>query len=435
MRARWFSVLALLAGCGGQSVHRGERNHTPVVLPGAGGQGGASVATGGESGHTSGDGEAAGEPAACTRELNGDVRLERQEDVQALRGVSRLDGDLFVTGDVSDLADLSCLTYVSGDLHVSEARKLETLAGLENVRALGGVLYVGWGCDWDDGDCIGNPALRSVDALAGLTTAGGVYITATCRGSADDGPCAVNAVLERAVFAELAQTSTIWVFDNPALTEVRLDAVPSLAGFNLTGNSALTAASFGALASVEDFFYVGDNPELSRLPDFSRLARVPAGIDIVRSHFTSLEGLDALTSTTQIYLNDDPELAELSSLAHLSELTYLSVSKTGLEDLRGLEGVVSFGVLSLTENPKLETLSGLEHLVNLNELELEDNASLSSLHALAALKSVRGDGFSITDNPKLPTCEAEWLRDHVGVDNIGGATNIAGNDDTAGCGP
>jgi hypothetical protein len=41
----------------------------------------------------------------------------------------------------------------------------------------------------------------------------------------------------------------------------------------------------------------------------------------------------------------------------------------------------------------------------------------------------------VTDNPTLATCEAEWLRDSVGVDKIGGQVFIWNNDDLGVCGP
>lgn len=41
--------------------------------------------------------------------------------------------------------------------------------------------------------------------------------------------------------------------------------------------------------------------------------------------------------------------------------------------------------------------------------------------------------FAITDNASLPTCEAERLRDLIGVDNIGQALEIHGNDDGGVC--
>lgn len=406
-----------------------------------------------------GEGGAAGSPAiSCTEEWQGDVRLERQSDVEALRSVTRIDGDLFVTGDVSDLSPLGCLSEVTGDFQVAEAVKLASLDGLEALKSVGGSLYIGWGCSWDQGDCRGNPLLRSIDALNGLTSAGGVYITANCAESDGSGPCAVNAVLERAVFAELDHATTIWVYGNPALREVGFAALPALAGFNLTGNEKLETATFTSLESVEDFFFLGDNPALPSLTGFSELTSVPAGIDIVHSNVKSLAGLEHVTSTTQIYLYDDPLLADLSSLSNLKALTYLTASGTALVNLHGLEAITAFGTLTLTDNPSLTSLDGLNHVEALNNLELsslpslaslagleamtragtvtlENNGALTSLHALGALESIADGGLAILYNSKLPTCEAEWLRDHVGVENIAGAPEIAGNDDAGTCSP
>jgi hypothetical protein len=41
----------------------------------------------------------------------------------------------------------------------------------------------------------------------------------------------------------------------------------------------------------------------------------------------------------------------------------------------------------------------------------------------------------ITGNPQLATCEAEWLRDHIGVENIADSFHIGENDDDGTCAP
>jgi hypothetical protein len=68
------------------------------------------------------------------------------------------------------------------------------------------------------------------------------------------------------------------------------------------------------------------------------------------------------------------------------------------------------------------------------ELKIRDNPALRSLHALSALSSI-GLRLSVTQNSTLPTCEAEWLRDRIGVAQIPGGALIEGNDDLGACAP
>jgi hypothetical protein len=66
------------------------------------------------------------------------------------------------------------------------------------------------------------------------------------------------------------------------------------------------------------------------------------------------------------------------------------------------------------------------------DLTLAENGLLSDLHGLDGLRSVSGS-FFISDNRSLPTCEAERLRNLIGLANIGQVPNIEGNNDEAVC--
>jgi hypothetical protein len=67
------------------------------------------------------------------------------------------------------------------------------------------------------------------------------------------------------------------------------------------------------------------------------------------------------------------------------------------------------------------------------ELKLTGNPRLKNLRALSALESA--GAFQVEQNATLPTCEAEWLRDHVGVTQLGTPIVISGNDDSGVCTP
>jgi hypothetical protein len=46
------------------------------------------------------------------------------------------------------------------------------------------------------------------------------------------------------------------------------------------------------------------------------------------------------------------------------------------------------------------------------------NTSLTNIRALGGVSRV-GSGLYVYDNPVLPTCEAEWLLDTIGTNNVG----------------
>jgi hypothetical protein len=79
----------------------------------------------------------------------------------------------------------------------------------------------------------------------------------------------------------------------------------------------------------------------------------------------------------------------------------------------------------------LENLHGLEELTSANSLQILGNASLESLRALSGVTAIDLD-LSIYGNPSLPTCEALWLRDSIGVTNIG-SVSIGMNNDAGTC--
>jgi hypothetical protein len=111
-----------------------------------------------------------------------------------------------------------------------------------------------------------------------------------------------------------------------------------------------------------------------------------------------------------------------------------------------LAGVVNIDG-SLTIAGSLESLAPLADLTSITgALEISANAALTSLRGLAALNAV--ESVTVTNNPLLPTCEAEWLVDNITLGlggTIGdvlpdgsveaGEVEIAGNDDSGTCSP
>ena len=100
-----------------------------------------------------------------------------------------------------------------------------------------------------------------------------------------------------------------------------------------------------------------------------------------------LEGLNALTSLTELYLLDN-QIAKLEGLDHLTSLTGLNLSGNQIAKLEGLASLTSLTRLDLSDN-QIAKLEGLNALSSLTELYLLDN-QIRKLEGLDSLTSLKG---------------------------------------------
>ena len=108
-----------------------------------------------------------------------------------------------------------------------------------------------------------------------------------------------------------------------------------------------------------------------------------------------LEGLERLTSLTELYLSGN-QISKLEGLDHLTSLTTLFLSHNQISKLEGLDGLTSLTVLDLSHN-QISKLEGLDHLTSLTELDLRDNQirKLEGLNALSSLTELYLSGNQI----------------------------------------
>jgi hypothetical protein len=160
MTAVRLSLVLLIVACGGKS----SRTDSPDATSGgasnyaAGGAlvRGGSDARGGESG---GADSIAVEATCAELEYSSPfVELSDQASLEQLRGVTIVRGHLLITGDVTDLSPLGCLTTVAEQLSIVQTTELRSLRGLDNLTSIGersGALLV-------------IAANRALESLAGL---------------------------------------------------------------------------------------------------------------------------------------------------------------------------------------------------------------------------------------------------------------------------
>ena len=177
-----------------------------------------------------------------------EIQLRTQADVEALRGVHTVKASPYVTGSVTDLSPLACLSHVEGDLEVYETEALRDLTGLEQLQTIEGSLYLGGSCNRPSvSSCHGNVALADISALTNLQAVSSIYVAPECDG--EGGGCVAGPPIEKVRFDELRQIDELVLAGMPPLVEVRLDALESATSIFLTGES-LESVHFAELREV-----------------------------------------------------------------------------------------------------------------------------------------------------------------------------------------
>ena len=129
-------------------------------------------------------------------------------------------------------------------------------------------------------------------------------------------------------------------------------------------------------------------------------------------------------------ISSDEEIINLDGCSHV--VGSLSITGTTLQEFTGLDRLQKItSNLVIKDNASLLNLDGITNLVSVeNALEIEGNTALESLVGLNNVLEV--DYLTVKNNPVLPTCQAEELRDLLGEETLLGIV-IYGNDDTAIC--
>lgn len=348
---------------------------------------------------------------------------------------SEVTGHLFISdhgnGDLTNLAGLSILTSVGGDVSIQDTAALVSLTGLENLGSVGGSFEIGdplfGGNDalasltglqglasvGADLVVLDNPALASLTALSGLTFLGGsliiegnpalVSLTGLNGLTVLDDLLAIDNNATLASLTGLENVGSIGlslsIHGNASLASMSgLENLTVIHGqLSIEGNPSLTS-----LAGLENLDSVGvafdssalirGNPALASLTGLAALTTVGGSLSIRDAEaLVSLAGLEALSSAGGLILVSNDALVSLAGLDNLTELQDLGVSgNPALVSLAGAENVTSLRSLRVTYNAVLPSLAGLENLTALSSLEIEGNDTLASLAALENITSLDG---------------------------------------------
>jgi hypothetical protein len=183
-----------------------------------------------------------------------------------------------------------------------------------------------------------------------------------------------------------------------------LDVIRSLE--TVTGSLLLDTTSDVVLPNLVS---VGEELKLNGREaslDFPKLVSVGSMLRFGGAALTGASFPELETVGGALAISSAPALEHLPEFTKLTSVNYLYLQDNGITDLHGLE--------QLRELPI--------------GLDIAGNAALRDLRGLIGLERV--GSFSVVDNPALPTCEAEWLRDRLTITD---GVDVAGNHDDGEC--
>jgi len=364
-----------------------------------------------------------------------------------------ISGTLFIRGnDFTNLAGLSELTSVGGDVSIEDSPALASLAGLENLTTIGGSFEIGSvGIGGNDAlvtlvgldgltsvggnlSIFDNLGLVSLTGLEGLTSLGGSLFIGgndallTLKGL--DGLTAIPGDLKIGV--SIFRTDGTFDGDNPALASLEgLTNLMSVGGtLDIQRNASLPSLDgLERLATVGGSFFISSSDALTSVEALTSLVSVGSDFGIaVNPLLASLDGLETLVSVRSLLLTNDPTLASIAALKSLTTITEsLAISTTALTSLTGLEGVPTVGSatsggIGIIENPLLESLAGLDNVTLVGGLGIGGNPLLTSLAELGSLTAIGSGGLFLGDDGE----DAPLFDGLVSLTGLEGVTTIGG---------
>lgn len=327
---------------------------------------------------------------------NGDVALTTQQEVVtfAANHYNRINGELVIYGEVTDVSSLSDIVEVVKELRISNTSHLKSLNGLQNIKAVN-TAKGQFGLNVSH-----NEMLESLKGLEGIShTYGTVLITKNYEITSLEGLDNLKSIEEGKFTIDdcdkitnlhgLENLQTVGQFlhigNNDLLTDLSaLSTLSSTKGLGIFSNEILE--NINGLSSLTDLIglSIAWNPNLSDISGLHLESLIT--LQIESNKMTSLAGLENIESLEALQISDMPTLTDISALANLKNIQNIQIRETGLVDLKGLYGLTSLTSFSLYNNNQLQSLEGLDNLNTIEyQLNIVDNPSLTEFCALKLL--------------------------------------------------
>ncbi|HLO56814.1 MAG TPA: thrombospondin type 3 repeat-containing protein [Saprospiraceae bacterium] len=296
---------------------------------------------------------------------NGNIGLASQNDVNNFNstyGCDSIIGNLDISADVSSLAGLSNIKYISGNLSIQYSN-LTTTAGMSNLKKVNGNIFI-----------FQNYILASIEGWTNLTDIGG----------------------------------NLAVQSNYALTSIDFDKVANV-GYSSTdpttniigifGNSSVTSINtFKSLKQYNGELNFGGNLLLTSILGFDSLTTVRS-IKILDQNLSNISGFSTIDSLEKFYINGPNNIEDIDALSQVTTINELTLAfMPKLTNINGFSQLTKAGEINLTGIGRIKQIN----LPNLKTVSLLSLYGLDSVQVLDNIGSLeRANYLAITANPLL----------------------------------
>ncbi|MCB2410488.1 T9SS type A sorting domain-containing protein [Hymenobacter lucidus] len=384
---------------------------------------------------------------------------QQQVDDFAAIGCSGIDGNLTIygsngngTGGITNLAPLSTITFVTGNLGLILDRMPNT-QGLGNIKSIGGTLTITGalvlaGIDqntFSSLESIGsglvisdNTSLTNISGFPKLRSCNYIEIVRNSGLGAITGLNAVNSLVSLSInkcgslrsvsgFNGLVTGAQLFIVYNKSLAQITgFTALTAANGLIINNNGALTELSgFNALNSLKEQLQIHSDSSLTSISGFNDTLVVNGAVTIDRNPvLRSITGFTGLKAVS-LGISNNKSLPDVKGFTS-SRLTNVSLSFN--DNLKSLSGFALAEVtesINLNYNAMLDSIGTFKAGAAPAYIGVENNASLKSLAGgfiysnYSTLSTLR-----LFNNPVLAACTEFWVCQYL---RRAGRSFISGN--------
>ena len=261
----------------------------------------------------------------------------------------------------------------------------------------------------------------TVSEDGGAKDNGGFYYYGDANGQADGG----GDPLTEIDFPVLtAMNGDIDIESSASLTTFSAPLLASASGLYIQNNASLAALSLPSLAStLTDEFQIQSNNGLVSI-DLSAMTNLSSQLQIMIENNNALTTLnfsglvamgDIESSEGQwVYIQQNPELASID-FSSLQSAVALQIESNQVLGSLSFPQLTVLDSIQISSNPSITSIQ-FPVLDDAQQLfQIDGNSSLTSVTAPKWISDPPANGFDVSNNPELPTCEVVSLANKVGL--------------------
>jgi len=380
-----------------------------------------------------------------------DYLIDEQSDIDSF-DYAVITGDLIIReklpGAISNLNGLSELTFVSGNLIISENRDLQNLAGLSNLNAgdftaitisknaslnningLSGITSLSERLVIEDNLVLDN--LDGLENVAIIDSVEGFFSLRVRRNSSLTNACGIINIINydqsfvtviNSINDNGPNTSTVEDIITNCQTpscqgvypyDLVLDSQSAIDTFNyceVAGSLTIEESIAGDIVDLSQLNVLenlgGDlkiyrNKALTQILGFQNLTAINGALDLRgNTLLTNIDGFNNITALQRLELFNNFKLENINALSNITTLTDVRITNNNLTNLYGLRNLETIANILYLNNTKLINLDDLSTLQTIAKaMYLYSNSRLENIDGLQNM--IVGNAIHINNNVSL----------------------------------